>query len=401
MKQVLGSNYEILFPYGTQTSLGAVLRPVWLDAYTKYLLGPESQADFLNSVKSVADYYHTLDEMGIQKFPGLNVVRQDVRNMYKTKAQWQFASIAGVPIKVDTDPMQLYTDYYKTLVNKWVVNGNTEVDAKFLAEKEMLATLGTNFPLDRVTYSGKTQVAWVPSNVKSYDRVFEENPGLTATLAKLDPKLVSLLTLDIKSKPEDFNLSIYKILNDPNTKLPGNIPFNKIKLSPEQYETERQINRAQIKFNEKKDKLNAQALAQGKADYTSIPQLKAELESYAKDTLAPQSPEWFDRYNNPNPPNYAYNYAKGLETVVTNVEFMTKHGDSKMWQDISNFISMRNMYVDSYQALGDRDPRKKMLTAGYQQYLIENMSQWEPNFQEVIRRYFTKDKLDKTIVGIN
>jgi len=401
MKQVLGSNYEILFPYGTQTSLGAGLRPVWFDSYMKYLLGPESQADFLNSVKSVADYYHTLDEMGIQKFPGLDTVRQDVRNMYKTKAQWQFASFAGVPIKVDTDPMQLYTDYYKTLVNKWVVNGNTEVDAKFLAGKEMLATLGNNFPLDRVTYSGKTQVAWIPSTVKTYDRVMQENPKLTESLAKLDPKLVSMLTLDIKTKPEEWNLSIYKILNDPNTKLPGNIPLNKIKLSPEQYETERQVNRAQIAFNDKKDKLNAQALAQGKTDYTSVPQLKAELENYALNVLAPQSPEWFDRYNNPKYSNNSYNYAKGLETIVNNVEFMAKHGDTKMWQDVSNFISMRNQYVDAYQALGDRDPRKRMLIAGYQQYLVQNLSQWEPNLQELIRRYFINDKMDKTIVGIN
>jgi hypothetical protein len=62
---------------------------------------------------------------------------------------------------------------------------------------------------------------------------------------------------------------------------------------------------------------------------------------------------------------------------------------------------MRNQYVDAYQALQDRDPRKKQLVAGYQQYLIQNTSQFEPAFQEIIRRYFAKDKMDKTIVGIN
>jgi hypothetical protein len=321
--------------------------------------------------------------------------------MYGTKAQWQFSSIVGVPVKVDTDPMQLYVDYYKTLVNKWTTKGNNEVDAKMLAEREMLATLGSNFPLDRVTYNGKTQIAYVPSNVKTYDRVFKENPELTSALAKIDPKLVSMLFLDVKTKPEEFNLTIYKILNDPNTKLPGNIPFNKIKLTPEQYETERQINRAQIKYNEKKDKLNAQALAQGRPDYTSIPQLKAELESYAKNVLQPQSPDWFNRLNNPKFSNNSYNYAAGLETIVNNVKFMSKHGDTKMWQDVSSFVSMRGQYVDAYQALQDRDPRKKQLVAGYQQYLMQNITQWEPAFQEVIRRYFANDKMDKTIVGIN
>jgi hypothetical protein len=400
MKQVLGSNYDVYFPYGLQTSLGAALTPIWLNSFYKYLTGPESAADFLNSVKSVADYYHTLDEMGIQKFPGLDVVRQDVKNMYGRKAQWQFASPLGVPIKVDTDPMQLFDDYYSTLVNKWTVQGNSEVDAKFLAGKEMLSTLGPDFQLDRVTYKGKSQSAYIPSTLENFNRVFKDNNDLVSDLANLDPKLVSLITLDVKTKPEDFNLSIYKILNDPKTKLPGNVLLNKVKLSPEQYETERQKNRAQEKFNEKRDKFNALALSKGKADYTSIPEYKVELERYAKEVLAPQSTEWYDRYSNPTFKNNSYLYARGLETVVNNVNFMSKHGKSKLWQDVSGFVSMRNMYVDAYQALGDRDPRKTSLKNKYQQYLSENISQWEPNLQRLIKVYFVNDQMTETIVGI-
>lgn len=401
MKQVLGSNYDVLFPYGTQTSIGASLRPIWLDAFWKYLTGPESQADFLNSVKSVADYYHTLEEMGIQKFPGLDVVRQDVKNMYGRKAQWQFASPLGVPIKVDTDPMQLFDDYYLTLVNKWLSKGNTERDAKELAGKEMLSTLGPDFQLDRINYKGKTQVAYINSNLESFSRVFKDNDDLVSELVKVDPKLVELVTLDVKTSPEDFNLSIYKILNDPKTKLPGNVLLNKVKLTPEQYEAERQKNRVQIKFNEKRDKLNALAISQGKASYASVQQYKDELEQYAKEVLAPQSKEWYDRYSNPTFKNNSYLWARGLETVTKNVKFMAKHGDSKLWQDVKGFISMRNMYVDAYQALGDRDPRKKMLKAKYQQYLTENLSQWEPNLQELINIYFLDDNMTETIVGIN
>jgi hypothetical protein len=400
MKQVLGSNYDVYFPYGLQTSLGAALTPIWLNSFYKYLTGPESAADFLNSVKSVADYYHTLEEMGIQKFPGLDVVRQDVKNMYGRKAQWQFASPFGVPVKVDTDPMQLFDDYYSTLVNKWTVQGNSEVDAKFLAGKEMLSTLGPDFQLDRVTYKGKSQTAYIPSTLENFNRVFQDNNDLVSDLANLDPKLVSLVTLDVKTKPEEFNLSIYKILNDPKTKLPGNVLLNKVKLSPEQYETERQKNRAQEKFNEKRDKFNALALSKGKADYTSIPEYKVELEKYAKEVLAPQSPEWYDRYSNPTFKNNSYLYARGLETVVNNVNFMSKHGKSKLWQDVAGFISMRNMYVDAYQTLGDRDPRKISLKNKYQQYLSENISQWEPNLQRLIKVYFVNDQMTETIVGI-
>ena len=401
MKQVLGkTNYDMLFPYGVQTSMGAALTPIWLNSFYKYLVGPESAADFLNSVKSVADYYHTLDEMGIQKFPGLDVVRQDVRNMYGRKAQWQFASIVGVPVKVDTNPMELFDDYYATLVNKWTVKGSSEIDAKFLAEKELLSVLGTDFPLDRVTYKGKSQRAYIPSTLENYKRVFVDNDDLVGELANLDPKLVSLVTLDVKTKPEEFNLSIYKILNDPKTKLPGNVLLNKVKLSPEQYETERQKNRAQEKFNQKRDELNALALAKGKADYTSIPEYKNELEKYAKEILRPQSAEWYDKYSNPTFTNNSYLYARGLETVINNINFMSKHGQSKLWQDVSGFISMRNMYVDAYQSLSDRDPRKKILKNRYQQYLSENISQWEPNLQRIIKTYFDDDQMTETIVGI-
>jgi hypothetical protein len=400
VKNLLGSNYDVFFPYGPQDSVKRALTPTWADALIKYLTTPESDADFLNSVKSVANYYRTLDEMGIQKFPGLDTVRNDARNLYGQKAQWSFASIFGVPIKIDNDPMKLYEDYYSILVNKWRTKGEGEMDAKFLAGQELLATLGTDFPLDRVTYKGVSSRAYIPSNIENYNRVFVENNDLISELANLDPKLVELVTLDVPSKPEDFNLSIYKILNDPKTKLPGNVLFNKIKLSPEQEETERQKNRVYNEFKEKKEQFTSLALSQGKKSLQAAPELEQELNNYARDVLSKKSPEWFDQWNSPNIKDNSYRYAKGLETIVNNSKFMAAHGGSKLWSDVQGFISIRNMYTNVYKSLPANDSRKPALKNAYLTQLADNISQWEPPLQELINRYFIKDNMKPTRVEV-
>jgi len=399
IKQALGSNYDIIFPYGPQSSIGSALVPGWASAAVAYVNGDESRADFLNSVKSVMNYYRVLDEMGIQKFPGMDVVRRDARNLYGVKAQWTFASPLGVPIKVDTDPMKLYDDYYNILTEKYLTKGYTRVDAKDLAGFEMLSTLGADFPLDRVTYKGVAQKAYIPAQLENYKRVFKDNNDLVSSLANYDPKLVTLLTLDVPVKKEEFNLSIYRILNDPKTKLPGNVLLNELKLSPEQEETERQINRAWTNYNDKRDKLQSLALSQGKKTLAAAG-LDDDLETYAKTVLAEQSPEWFKRFNDPKASDNSFMYAQGLSEITNNVKFMAAHGNSKLWQDVTAFLHVRNVYTTVYQSLPNGDRRKTQLKDLYNQKLADNISQWDPALQEIITRYFTNDTMKTTQVEI-
>lgn len=399
LKQVLGSNYDIIFPYGPQSSISQALTPGWVSAATAYIRGDESRADLLNSVKSVMNYYKTLEDLGIQKFPGMDKVRSDVRALYLKKARWTFASPFGIPIKVDTDPNKLYEDYFSILTEKYLSQGNNREDAKFLAGQEMIGELGADFQLDRVTYKGVSQLAYIPAQLENYERIFVENNDLVSELANYDPKLVTLLTLDVPVKKEDFNLSIYRILNNPKTKLPGNVLLNKIKLSPEQEETQRFINRAWTDYNAKREILLSQAYSQGKKTLAAAG-LDAELERYAKEVLAKKSPEWFKEFNDPRAADNSFMYAQGLETVVNNVNFMAKHGKSKLWQDVTAFISTRNMYTSVYQTLKNGDRRKSQLKDMYNQSLAENISQWDPALQEIIIRYFSEDTMKTTQVGI-
>lgn len=400
LKDAMGSNYDIFFPYGPQASFSQAMTPTWAQYLKTYITGDESKKDFLNSVKSVANYYHTLDEMGIQEYPGLDVVRNDARNLYLVKAQWSFASVFGVPIKVDTDPMKLYEDYYGILVNKWKTRGNDNVDSKFLAEQELLATLGADFPLDRITYKGVAAKAYVPATLESYNRVFKDNNDLVPTLAQVDPKLISLLTLDVPSKPEDFNLSIYKILNDPKTKLPGNTQFNDLALTPEQEEAKRQANRAWTDYNEKRDQLTSLALSRGKTSLSAAPDLAEELKRYGTEVLSKQSSVWYDEWKNPKISDNSYVYGKGLDLIVSNPKFMAEHGNSKLWQDVSAFVSQRNIYAMIYQSLPIRDSRKKDIKTFYNKQVLDNLPQWDPALQELIKRYFVDDTMKTTQVEV-
>jgi hypothetical protein len=345
------------------------------------------------------NYYKTLEDLGIQKFPGMDVVRSDVRNLYKVKALWTFASPLGVPVKVDTDPNKLYEDYFGILAEKYLAQGQTREMAKRLAGAELIATLGANFQLDRVTYKGVSQQAYIPSQLENFNRVFVENNDLVSDLANYNPKLVTLLTLDVPVTKEDFNLSIYRILNDPKTKLPGNVLLNKVKLSPEQEETQRLINRAWTDYNAKRDILLGKALSQGKRTLAAAG-LDVELERYAKEVLAKSSPEWFDEWNDPNAPDNSYLYARGLSTITKNIKFMTKHGNSKLWQDATAFLRVRNAYVSVYQGLKNGDTRKSKLKNMYNAQVSENLSQWDPALQELIIRYFSDDTMKATQVGI-
>jgi hypothetical protein len=399
LKEILGTNYDVIFPYGPQSSIGQALIPGWLSAGLAYVRGDESRADYLNSLKSVMNYYYTLEELGIQKFPGMEQVRDDVGKLYLQKARWTFASPLGVPIKVDTDPNKLYKDYFSILTEKYLSKGNTREDAKFLAGQEMIGELGADFQLDRVTYKGVSQLAYIPAQLENYKRIFVENDDLVASLANFDPKLVTLLTLDVPVTKEDFNLSIYRILNDPKTKLPGNVLLNKLKLSPEQEETQRRINRAWTDYNAKRELLLSKAYSQDKKTLAAAG-LDAELERYAKEVIGVKSPEWFKEFNNPKASDNSFMYAQGLEEIVNNVKFMTKHGNSKLWQDVTEFISTRNTYTQVYQGLKNGDRRKTQLKNMYNQILTENISQWDPALQEIIIRYFSEDTMKTTQVGI-
>jgi hypothetical protein len=393
MKSWLGSNYDVLFPYGPQTDWKSSLVPRWAKDAWFYLNGPQGNADFLNSWKDVHNYYMTLDDLGIMKYPGDETVYRDTRKNFAVKANWSFASIFGAPAKVDINPMALYEEAYDLLVNKYRLIANNEQLAKELAGAELTAKLGPNFPIDRVNFKGSSANAFIQPNVESYNRVFEDSTGLAEKLARQNPELVGLLTLDIDASKEEFNLSVYKILNDPKTKLPDGSPLNDVKLTPKQEEERRQINRGWALYNQLTETLEAEAVKRDGKSLRSHPELLEARRIVANDLIRKQSESWWTEYNDPKRGDKSYRYAYALNSIVNDDTWMNKYGNTKLWNDVKEFMAIRNTVVEVYKGMPDRSSQKSNVKKNYVAYIDNRMKTWHPKLQDLINRNFEEDTM--------
>lgn len=393
LKSYLGSTYDVIFPYGPQTSVGTAVIPRWANDLYNYAKGPDGKKDFLDSYKDVHNYYRTLDEMKILKYPGDDVIKKATREQFLVKFGWSFNSLFGVPAKVDTRPMKLYEDAYGLLVNKYQAQGLDVTKAKELAGAEFLSRVGTDFPLDRITFKGSTANAYIAPTSKAFNRVFVENTKLTADLEKVDPALVGLLTADLDQKPEDFNLSVYKKLQDPKTKLPGGTLLNDIQISPQEEERRRNINRVWSLYNQVTDALEAKAQSIDKKSLRSHPELLEARQEIASTLFRKESEDWWTDYNDPKRGDKSFNYAYALNRIVSDEGFMKKYGQTKFWSDVKDYLAIRNTVVTVYQSLPSRDPRKSQIKKAYNATLDTFIPTWHPKLQDTIKRYFEEDTM--------
>jgi hypothetical protein len=392
LKEVMGATYDVAFPYGPAQSFAKGLVPVWANDLYKYAVGPESDKDYLDSWNSVHKYYMTLQELGIAKYPGDKKVREITKAMWGRKFRWTFASIFGVPAKVDTRPMQIFDDYYGILVNKYITKGANEEEAKVLAEEEFLKNLGDEFPLDRITFKGRESKAYVQPTSEAYNRVFVDNKKLAVSLQQLDPDVLGLLTLDIDYDKDDFNLSVYRKLQDPNTRLPGGGLFNDVKKTPKEIEELRMANRAWSAYNDLRDKLEAIALQDGDT-WRSRQDLQAVLKKAGNTEIRKISEKWWKDWNDPNRGDKSFRYARGLYEIVSDENFMSKYGNTKLWDDVKEFILFRTAATSLRDSLPAYDERKSRIRDNYNAYIEQAAPKWHPKLRELIRRHFEEDTL--------
>jgi hypothetical protein len=397
-KDAMGPAFDVIFPYGiNQQPLNAIL-PTWARDYYTYLRGDTSNKDYLESVKSVSNYRNALHEMGLGPLPTMEEIEKEARDLYRVKANWSFWSIAGVPAKVETKPMQLFEQYFNILVNKHQSAGKSRDEAVKLAGDEFQSTVAPNFPLDRITFSGSSSKTYVPATTDAYKRVWTENADLIKSLGDIDKtgRLIGLVTLDIDSSKETSSLAIYNFLKDPKTKLPTGQTLNNVELTPQEEERRRMINRTWDKYTQMRDYLEQVAIKKyGKKSLRQAPQLAAALEEYGKTALREENPAWWAEWQGSAlGADDSFKYGLALNQIVSNKEFMTKHGnDSPLWQDVKRFMTVRNAIVGVYQSLPDRDPRKSQLKEAYFAGIDNALTTFHPKLQDIIKRYFDKDTM--------
>lgn len=392
LKDVLGPAYDIAFPYGLSESFAKGLVPIWARDLYKSLTGPEADKEFLSSWNSVHNYYMTLDELGIKKFPGDSYVKEVTENLYSRRFRWNFASIFGVPAKVDTRPMQIFDDYYAILVNKYITQGNTEEVAKNLAEEEFLKNVGDTFPMDYVTFKGKSAKGYIAPTTESFNRVFVDNKKLVESLIDIDPELIGLITLDLDYDKDEFNLSVYRKLDDPKTKLPGGELLNDVRKTPDQIQKERMVNRAWNTYNDLRDKLEAIAIKDGDT-WREREDLQAILKKAGNEEIRKISEKWWKEWNDPNRGDRSFRYARGLYEIITDENFMSRYGNTKLWDDVKTFMQWRSVAIMLRNQYGANDPRRSDIREKYMAVLDLESPKWHPKLRELIKRHFEEDTL--------
>ena len=393
-----GTNwYKVYYPYGAPTSIADAFKPAWLKAAINGFVGPEGQKDYLGSWKSVYNYHAMLVEMGIeQDMPAEEQIREEVRVLWTHKFFSTFASpYAGIPYKVETNPMGLTSTLYFKLIEKYKAQKMSNQEARDAAGDEMISLLGPRFMVDRVSFTGSSKNLNLPATYEAYSRVFENNDDLVGRLSNIEPGeigLVGLLTADLDYDPEKQSNNILSLLADPKKTLPGTSKnLNELKMTPKEIETERIKQRTWNQYMETKKALEAK-ITDGKT-LRAHPELKAVLDNLALTVFKDQSQEWYDQWNLAESGDTSYKYARGLSEIINDTKFMTKSGNSQFWKDVKTFMDSRNMFTEVYQALPDYDPRKSQLKDAYNAWIQANIGQWDGNLKTILERYFDNDSL--------
>jgi len=389
--------YKVYYPYGAPTSVTDAFKPAWLKAAINGFNGPEGQKDYLSSWNSVFNYHSMLVEMGVQEdMPSDKVIREEVRSLWMHKFFSTFASpYAGLPYKVETNPMGLTSTLYYKLIEKYKAQKMNNQDARDAAGEEMLSLLGPRFMVDRVSFTGSSKNFNIPATYESYARVFEDNNDLVGRLANIEPGqigLVSLLTADLDYDPSKQSNNILSLLADPKRTLPKTSKnLNELRMTPQEIETERIKQRTWNQYMDTKKALEAK-ITDGKT-LRAHPELKAVLDNLALTVFKGQSQAWYDQYQLAESGDTSYKYSRALAEIINDKKFMTKNGNSQFWKDAKTFMDSRAMFTKIYQALPDYDPRKSQLRDSYNTWIQASVGQWDGNLKTILERYFDNDSL--------
>ena len=397
LKTFLGAQYNTFFPYGPQDSTRKAFTPTWGNALYNFMATPVGKDDFRSSVNSIYRYHKILLEMGVEdKFVSEEQAIQEARGLWLKKFLYSFASPFGVPVQVDLYPTSMVDGLYSKLTDKYQKQGNDRETAKTLAGDELLTLVGPELTLENVTFKDYNKnVPGVVPTVESYNRIFKENNSLVQKLASIkdnDISLIGLLGADIEYSSEDRNLSISRLLNDPELKLPGTSKLvNDTKLTAREEDIQRQKNILWQRYNAVKDALT-ERITDGKS-FRSHQELGNILKQVASTVFKGESEEWYNDYMAGERGDNSYNYAKAFKTIIKDNSFMSQHGQTEYWQDVSTFMEIREKSAAFYNAFPAGDGRKAKFKEAYLDYIEKNMEAFHPKLQTMLKIYFNNDTL--------
>ena len=383
---VPGMDYNSMFPTaGTQSGpLGSFI-PSWASDLHKYLMGNDSNTDFLNVHKMVNNYQMTLWEMKLGPKPTEKSIMKQTKDFFLQRAEWRFGSPFGVAPQMDK-PGQLFKDYGAALLKKY--NGDFNK-----AQDEMLKNLGPTFPADRYLYNGNTKQAYVSPTLTAYDRLWKDNPGLTNKLAKLDPKTVGLLSSDINGDPDPI---VSNFLANKDRTLPGGVKLNTEPMSAKDYEERVQINRAWNAYRDQKAAILEAVTKAGYKRIADIPEVQNAWNGWVT-KLGLANPGWYTEFNKNAAGDSAYTYAQAFKNITSDSKFMTQNKNNDFFQQMKTFTNYRDQMVKIY-AEAPKGEKTNINQAWVDFLQQKNNRTWNPQLQQIIDRYFINDNLGKATI---
>lgn len=388
--------YKVFYPYGVPTSVKDVYTPPWAKSFINWINGPEGNNDYLSSWKSVYNYHAMLVEMDVEKeMPSDDQIRAEVRSLFGAKFLSSFASVfAGIPYKVETNPMGIVTNLYYKIQERNNAAGMSPQEARDAAGEELLSLMGPKFMLDRVTFTGSSKNLNIPATEEAYSRIFSDNQELVGKLVNIEPGeigLLSLLAADLSYDSTEQSNNILKLLSNKSLVIPGTSQnVNELKMTPKEIEVQRLKQRTWSQYVDVKKALEGR-ITDGKT-LRSHPELKAVLDNLATTVLKEQSPAWYDEYQMAEIGDKSYKYARALTEITNDPTFMKKN-NGQFWKDTQQFLNARSVFVNTYQSLPDYDKRKATLKDNYNEWVATNAGQWDSNLQTILTRYFENDSL--------
>ncbi len=200
------------------------------------------------------------------------------------------------------------------------------------------------------------------------------------------------MTADLEYDPSKQSNNILALLANPGATLPGTSKnLNELKMTPQEIETERLKQRTWNQYMDTKEALEAK-ITDGKT-LRSHPELKSVLDNLAVTIFKDQSQAWYDQYQLAQSGDTSYKYARALQEITSDKNFMSKNGNSQFWKDTQSFIESRAIFTNVYQALPDYDPRKAKIRDVYNSWVQSNVGQWDANLKTILTRYFDNDSL--------
>ena len=378
-----GMDYDSLFPASSTSGTSSFI-PSWVSDLKKGLAGSDTNGDFLSTHRLVHNYLMTLWEMKLGPKPTFKQEMNMTKDFYLQRAGWRFGSPFGMTPQMDK-PGQLFQDLATNLLKK--NNGDYNK-----AQAELLQVLGPDFSADRYLFRGNTKSAYVSPSLQGYERVFKDNSLLVAQLADLDPKTVSLLSSDLNGDPA--NQQVQSFLMNAKVRLPGGTVLNNGPMTAQQYEESLQVNRTWNTYRTQKQAILDALKTKGYKRMADVPAMAQAWNGYVAQ-LGKYDPKWYNEYIQNAAGDNSYTYAKALQTIVDDKNFMTKNGSNDFWKQAATFISYRNQLTQAYASAPTGT--KTAIKAAWQNYLQQDTAgSWNPQLQQIIDRYFINDTMKGT-----